>query len=101
MALIGVYVVASYRLMPSMNRMLVALMSIKGYNYTFSILKGMPRGKDRIPARQDVTSGSYPFKKGITFQNISFEYPDSKEYALNNINLRIIFYKSSELHLKK
>ena len=37
-ALLGMYALAAYRILPSTNRIMLALISIKGYQYTFDII---------------------------------------------------------------
>lgn len=84
--LLSLYIVAAYRLMPSMNRMLLAMMKIKSYQFLFEILKS------DIDDRNDEniqTTAKLNFSNVITFESINFTYPGANHLTLNNISLVI------------
>ena len=84
-AMMGVFVLAAYRVLPSINRMMVAIISIKQYTYTFDVLNRIHEKYD------DELQNEIPlsFKDQITFNKISFKYPDNDEYVVENFNLTI------------
>ncbi|MCB0308532.1 MAG: ABC transporter ATP-binding protein [Bdellovibrionales bacterium] len=82
--LLGVFTVAAYRTMPSINRITLALLNIKGHEYVFDILKELNETndpKDEVPA--------IPFEKSIILRNVEFSYPSSDLFAVRNINIKI------------
>jgi ATP-binding cassette, subfamily B, bacterial PglK len=84
--LLSLYIVAAYRLMPSMNRMLLAMMKIKSYQFLFEILKS--DNDDRYDENIQ-TPAKLNFSNVITFESINFTYPGANHLTLNNISLVI------------
>jgi ATP-binding cassette, subfamily B, bacterial PglK len=84
--LLSIYVVAAYRLMPSMNRMLVSLMSIKSYQFLFDILNDVKEesGKENNQRQEKIV-----FQKEIRFETISYTYPQANHTTLQNISITI------------
>lgn len=83
-ALLGLFALAAYRILPSVNRIMLALMSIKGYQYTFDIISEVIDFKHNEIEHQPCT-----FNRGITVKDLSFKFPDSNKNMLTNINLTI------------
>ena len=84
--LLSLYVVAAYRLMPSMNRMFLALMSIRSYQFLFDILKDM-KEESRLEKLQK--TDEIIFNSQIQLKDISFNYPEGNNFSLKNINITI------------
>ncbi|NLT49119.1 MAG: ABC transporter ATP-binding protein, partial [Clostridiales bacterium] len=83
-ALLGMYALAAYRILPSTNRIMLALISIKGYQYTFDII-----GEATGFAPEKGEDHEIEFNKHIEIKDLSFKFPDSKESMLSKINLCI------------
>lgn len=83
-ALLGMYALAAYRILPSTNRIMLALISIKGYQYTFDII-----GEATGFAPEKGEDHEIEFNKHIEIKDLSFRFPDSKESMLSKINLCI------------
>lgn len=83
--LLGVYAGASFRMIPSLNRILNALAQIKSYEYLFSELEGLT---DPPVQKNEPPVFLLPFTKTIEMKNVSFQYPD-RERILRSISLRI------------
>jgi ABC-type bacteriocin/lantibiotic exporter with double-glycine peptidase domain len=84
--ILPIFLAAAYRIMPSMNRMLIALTSIKGYQYIFEILnhaKGTST-ESRLSAKE-----AMPFQKEIILKNLGFQYPAAVKQALKDVNMTI------------
>ncbi|ALW87117.1 hypothetical protein AUC43_19775 [Hymenobacter sedentarius] len=85
--LVGLFAAAAYRLMPSINRMLTALMQIKQHQYAIHHL-----GTYEEP---HFNEGLYPqqlpltFNDSIKFEQVGFTFPHEKKPALSGITLRI------------
>jgi len=84
-AMIGVFVLAAYRVLPSINRIMMAIMSIKAFQYTFDVLK---RIHEKHPD-EDQLSEELIFEKALELSNVSFKYPGKDEFVLKNFNLTI------------
>ncbi len=86
LALLSLYVIAAYRLMPSMNRMLISLVSIKGYQFLFDIIKDV-KVESNYEVKQEKQAIS--FEKSIQIQGLHFKYPSSASYTLKDIDFSI------------
>jgi len=84
--LLSLYIIAAYRLMPSMNRMLVALMSIKSYQFTFDILKNI---KEESSRENKQSREKILFQKEIRLNSIRYTYPQATHSTLQDISITI------------
>lgn len=83
-ALLGLFALAAYRILPSVNRIMMALISIKGYQYTFDVISEV---KGFEPDTIQHTSISFDHK--VEIKNLSFQFPDADKNVLTDINLTI------------
>ena len=83
-ALLGLFALAAYRILPSVNRIMISLISIKGYQYTFDIISEV---KDFEP--DTIQHQPIVYHKKIDIKNLYFQFPDSDKNTLTNINLSI------------
>lgn len=91
--IISVLGLAAYRSIPSINRMLVAVMQIKSQQYAFPILQ-----ESLNPIKPSPKSNqSLIFKHSIQFQNINFTYPGGSKKILSDFSLTI--YKGRSIGL--
>lgn len=89
-ALVGMFAAAAYRLMPSVNRLLTAMMHLKQHQYTIENLELFRDVKfnEMMPAVQL----PLVFRHELALDNISFRFPSQssdEEPALRNISLNI------------
>jgi ABC-type bacteriocin/lantibiotic exporter with double-glycine peptidase domain len=84
LVLLGVFGLAAYRTMPSINRMMVALMAIKSYQYTIDVIEQV---NDLKP--DQAKDLPLPFKHSIELKDLTYRYPGKKEDVLKSINLTI------------
>lgn len=89
-ALVGMFAAAAYRLMPSVNRMLMSVVLIKQNQYAIENLElfRKPQFDETPPAVQLPLS----FERELALENVSFTFPaqaSGEAPALQNINLRI------------
>ncbi len=80
----AVFVLSVFRLIPALNRLLVALMKIKLYQYTIDFLL---HDSEKHKAQQ--MPNPIVFNNDIKLQNIYFQHADSGELLLKNIDLNI------------
>lgn len=83
-ALLGLFALAAYRILPSVNRIMISLISIKGYQYTFDIISEVKGFEPDTIQHQPIS-----YNEKITIKNLSFQFPDSDKNVLTDINLAI------------
>ncbi len=83
-ALLGLFALAAYRILPSVNRIMIALISIKGNQFTFDTISQV---KGYTPERKQEEELS--FHNEINLNHINFRFPDAEQNLLNGINLTI------------
>ena len=84
-ALLGVYAVAAYRIMPSINRIMISLNGINSTQYTIPIvsqIKGFVEEETKEEYKVD-------FNKEIQLNNISFKYPKADSNLIESFSLTI------------
>ncbi len=85
----GLYVAAGLKLMPSVNRIISSLISMR-YNYiSLDIIYKELRLKNSKPKNYANIKSKTKFEKEINFKNIYFKYPKKNEYVFNKINVKI------------
>ncbi|HKJ32922.1 MAG TPA: ABC transporter ATP-binding protein, partial [Balneolales bacterium] len=87
LALLGLFVAAAYRLMPSINRILNALMSLKSHQFTIDNLE-LYRDKHQNQ-EESIEQKPISFNQDIAFENVSYKFPDGKKHVLNDISLKV------------
>jgi ABC-type multidrug transport system fused ATPase/permease subunit len=92
--IIGLYVGASFKLLPALNRIIVSTQKIKRSSLSLITIKNQLKDYDKnkkiinkILTQNTVTP--IKFEKNIVLSNIFFKYPDKKNFVLENINLNI------------
>lgn len=82
--LLIIFATAAYRLMPSMNRMMSALIDIKNKSYVFETLSEIGHDQENHTEKLSLT-----FEKEITFNGVDFSFPGKAQQVLSNFNLTI------------
>lgn len=91
-ALLSVFAVAAYRTLPSVNRIMLALMSLKSHSYALDIIVDVDKDEAMSLAKvvgQPNVEEVMKFDDGINFQNISFKYDRDSEMVLKDFNLKV------------
>lgn len=93
---LAIFGMGGIRLLPSMNRLLNALSSLKFSTSAFAVLAEDLSLRDNLEAEEKKNktnslsrSQNFIFKKTLTLKNIFFRYDNSSEYALEKVNLSI------------
>jgi ABC-type bacteriocin/lantibiotic exporter with double-glycine peptidase domain len=87
-AFLIIFATAAYRLMPSLNRILNALIKIRGVQYVYDVL--LEDGHSSFQGNADFSQPEpMAFNKSIVIKDLSFTYPDKAKKALNKINFEI------------
>lgn len=82
--LLGVFAIAAYRILPSINRMLAALMSVKGNQYTLPVVERI-----KTFEHEEVEQLAITFEKEINVSNLVFSYDQSHEKILKGISFEV------------
>jgi len=95
LTLLALFGAASFRLMPSANRINTAIGSIKYYTPSLNRVYGdittlCDNGDSMGKPGQAVSTGAeFTLKKGIELRNISYRYPGTEKIVLESVNLYI------------
>jgi ABC-type multidrug transport system fused ATPase/permease subunit len=90
-ALISVFALAAYRVLPSINRVMIAVLGIKGFSYTFSILEQIKEIDENFAddiGEVDEQTQAPEFRESIKFCDVSFSY-DGQTDVLKHVDLNI------------
>lgn len=81
--LMGIFTVATFRLIPSVNRITASLLKIKNYRYTIDELV-----KVELVDQRDKASKIH-FENEIEIKNLAFRFEDSQEELFRHFNLAL------------
>lgn len=86
--ILGIFLAASLRLLPSANRVITSIQSIRFYKTTVDIIY-----KELIEGKSDSINSNYTktleFENSINIKNLTFCYPGTKKIILENADLNI------------
>ena len=91
LVILGVFVGATLRLLPSINRVLSSLQQIKYYQSSIDIIFDELQKNEKTNS-MDLTVSEMPtihLEKAIQVQNLSFSYPNSKRETLQDLSFTI------------
>ena len=93
LSVLGLFVIAMFRILPSANRILYTFSSIKFHYHTINVLDQLINDKEKLNSikSENASPGPTIIKKLITLENITFSYDieGKTRKILNNINLEI------------
>lgn len=84
LTLLGVFVAAAYKLMPSMNRILSSFMGLKSSQYA---LKNIENYRDQV-SKPPEDQLDLHFNNQIEFDNLGFTFPDAEKPLLQNLKFK-------------
>lgn len=85
--LVGLFAAAAYRLMPSVNRMLMSMVQLKQNQYTIENLESFREERyNETPHPQQLP---LQFEHTLSFDHLSFGFPGAEQPTLRNINITI------------
>lgn len=85
MALLSVFGLAAYRFLPSINRIMGSVLTIKNMSFVASEMEKVKN----VNLKDFATVSAMPLKEVIVFENVSFNYPKSEKTILDNVNLEL------------
>ncbi|NQY67649.1 MAG: ABC transporter ATP-binding protein [Flavobacteriales bacterium] len=83
------FAVAAYRIMPSTNRIMAAILRLKNASYVLDILQEQDPFSTDESTHSENDNTNLIFEEEITLEGICFKYPEKEESVLNNFNLTI------------
>ncbi|WP_178983471.1 ABC transporter ATP-binding protein [Winogradskyella helgolandensis] len=84
--LLGLFAVAGYRIMPSINRMMIAINGLNRSHWIFEVLEPLKHvTKVFAPVEQE----DIEFNSSLKLENISFTYPNTVKPIFQNFDLTI------------
>ncbi len=88
--LISIFGLASYRTVPSINRLMASVLSIKGQEYCLNILESFLKSSTKEDTNSLINETStIVFKNEISIQSLDFKFEDAKKNVIENLNLKI------------
>jgi ABC-type multidrug transport system fused ATPase/permease subunit len=91
--MLGLFVVAMFRLLPSTNKVIGCLNALKFYSSSVEIINKEFNRKTPDIDQQDIKNNSFTFNKSIKLNNISYIHESKKNFILKNVNLTINKYE--------
>ncbi len=85
--MVSLFAAAAYRLMPSLNRIVTSLMSIRKNMMALKNLSIYPELNYEVDAAQ--AAEPLPFRDSIEIKDLSFRFPNTDQDILKNINMTI------------
>ena len=85
--IVGLFAAAAYRLMPSVNRILSAMVTMKQNTYTMESLRAFSEAEwqtHRVPQRAVV-----PFDHSVEFSHVSFAFPGTDRAVLRDVSFMV------------
>jgi ABC-type bacteriocin/lantibiotic exporter with double-glycine peptidase domain len=83
--LLGGLALAAYKIMPSINKIMASILSIKGYAFTLDVMD-----KVKTSREEDLDEETpLTFNTSIAVESIKFSYSQDEQYVVNNLNLTI------------
>jgi ABC-type multidrug transport system fused ATPase/permease subunit len=90
-AMLGLYGMATLRLMPSLNRLLTSATDLRRRAPYISVIFDdlSSAGEETPPAIGNTAQDEIPFEREIRLENIAYTYPDAAHHALHGIDLTV------------
>ena len=85
LSLLGIYTIAAYRIMPSINRIMIALNGISENQYTIPVLEKLVNFK----SDGNKIVSEINFIEKISISKVCFKYPNKNDNIINNFNCTI------------
>lgn len=86
---IGVFVAASFRLIPSFNRVISSYQQLKFYFPSVDVIKNEFELLDSDYKKIKNPSIKIPFKNNLTFNNVSYKYTKNSKLIIDNISFSL------------
>jgi ABC-type multidrug transport system fused ATPase/permease subunit len=88
-AVLGVFVAATFRMIPSFNKIISSLQSIKFFRPSLDVIYNEIKSNNCLKCLEESPHVNFQFKKVIEFKDVSFSY-DNKKMIFKAVNLEIM-----------
>ena len=85
--MLGVFGLAAYRIVPSANRLMMAVINMKSYEYTLDSIEKTIINNNEVSVKPHQVKIS--FLESIKIRELTFQFSDATESLLNNISFEI------------
>ncbi|NQY09930.1 MAG: ABC transporter ATP-binding protein/permease [Flavobacteriales bacterium] len=82
--LLGVFALAAYRILPSINRMMMSLMKVKSYQFTAEVVECV-----KLYEKHEENNEELTFNDKIEVKDLFFQYSGKDENVLQNISFTV------------
>lgn len=90
---LGAFSLAAYRLIPSVNKMILSYNIMRASDFVFNHFSENPINDEKIEAElrdnENMSCTPFDFNEKIEFENVSFKYSEGSEKIVNQVNLII------------
>lgn len=83
----GLYVIATFRLVPSFNRLVMYIQNINFFRPSFNTVHDVL--KNPLVHNDNIKNTQINFEKYIEFKEVDFSFKDNKKQIFSNLNVRI------------
>ncbi len=90
-AFLTLFVMAAYRMIPSINRIIIAVVKLKSMNYVLEVFSDIPY-KSKQSEQKNVFTTDSPsplFNNNFEFKNVNYQYEGANRKALDNVSFKI------------
>jgi ABC-type multidrug transport system fused ATPase/permease subunit len=87
--MLGLFATVAFRLLPSVNRMVVSLQTLHYHDATIRGIADELRLEAAAAAEPAAAGRPLPFADAITLESVTYAYPGGREPALHDVSLRI------------
>ena len=92
--ILGVFLAAAFRMIPSINRIMSSIQTIRVSNPSIDTLFNEIKNIRKLKQKSSFQHGEIEFKQKIKIIDLSFKYPEARDFAVSNINFEIEFGES-------
>lgn len=85
LVLLGIFALAAYRILPSVNRMMLSVMNMKSYQFTIGVVEQANKLIENNEKDEEIE-----FNSSITLDNLLYSYPGKNNNVIKNINLEVL-----------
>lgn len=87
---LGIFAAAAFRMIPSFNRIMSSIQQVQFAKPVVNVLYDEFKNLSKSKTTSSFSSSNrLPFLEELVIQNLIYQYPDSKTFALDNINVSI------------
>ena len=83
----GLFAIAAYRLLPSVNRILSSILAMRRHEHLFDVVEDISAWSERIPDVPD--HEGLVFEDEFSARNLSFKFEGSDKYALRDVTIKV------------